>query len=244
MVVITIILSILICLYFYIKAFYLNHLVKDRLDFLIGIILGFSLSLFPIFTIHIYLSEIFEIFQTNYQLNNWNGFFHQFINVFLYIGIPEEVTKLLVSLIGILYLRRKKIFSFTIPLKEKAALVFMILAGVSLGFSLIENIAYAYNYQDLTIIILRSLISTIFHVVCGVEMGYGLSHLILNRNKIEKVKWILYSLLVPITIHSLYDTLIKSITNQNIYFLIVATLLSYEWVGYRLYKLRNILREN
>lgn len=232
------IISILICLYFYLRVFYLNNPKDDRWVFLLGTILGFMLSLLPIGIIQFYFKDIFESFQFNYKLNIWNGFWDQFFNVLLHVGILEEGTKLLIILIGLFCFSKVK------STKERASIIFLIAAGVSLGFSFIENIIYAYNYKDLTIIFLRSLISTIIHVLCGVEMGYGLSHLFLSKGKLTKIKWLLYLILIPIIIHSLYDTTIKAIDSTIIiYLIIIVTIFSYEWVGHRIYKLRNILKD-
>lgn len=240
MITISLILSILVCLYLYLRIFYLNQPVSDRLNFSLGVLLGFTLSIIPIFSIQMYWKEIFDVFQLNYKLNNWDSFFHQFTNVFLHVGLLEEGTKLMVGLLGIYYFRRNSFLN----VQEKASLFFLIFAGVSLGFAFIENIFYGYNYGDLTVIVLRSLISTIVHVLCGVEMGYGLALMFLAPNRLEKIKWVIYSMLVPVTIHTFYDTVIKSIGESSliIYFIILTTIISYEWVGHRIKKLRDTLK--
>jgi RsiW-degrading membrane proteinase PrsW (M82 family) len=241
MITILLIISILICLYFYSKNFYLNNPEEDRKDFLLGTRLGFSLSLLPIYFIQTYFDEIFDLFHFKYKLQMFNSFVDQFINVFFHIGVLEEGTKLLIVLIGLICF--KPIFFKISTTKEKASTLFLMLAGVSLGFSLIENIVYVYHYNDYIIIILRSLISTIVHVLCGVEMGYGFAKMILN-DKFHKIKWGLWAILVPITIHSFYDTIIKGLSGLGVFLLILGVLFLYKWVKRRITKLRNILMES
>ena len=182
--------SILLSLYYFTEIFYLHKGRIDRLNFLIGTVMGFILSLPPIYFIHRIFNDTFDVFSLKYNFNAWGSFLEQFYNVFLHVGVLEEGTKLMIVITTILLLRLKK---FNSNQYNKLSLIFLLFAGTSFGFSIIENVMYAYNYNDWIIIIMRSIISTIIHILCGVEMGFGFFKFFSHRRLYLKIKWFLYA---------------------------------------------------
>lgn len=94
---------------------------------------------------------------------------------------------------------------------------------VSIGFATIENIVYAIKFSPDSFIpiLARSLISVPAHASFGVFMGYYLGtakKAIINGNLKESHKYRFLSLLIPIIMHFLYDTLL---IKQNIIIFII-----------------------
>lgn len=81
---------------------------------------------------------------------------------------------------------------------------------VSLGFATIENFLYLVN-ADISLVIIRSFITVPAHVFFAVFMGYYLSKYkesVLKKQK--NYKYLLYSILIPVTLHGIFDTLLLS----------------------------------
>ncbi len=87
---------------------------------------------------------------------------------------------------------------------------------VSLGFAALENFIYIKSYfsQGLRIVILRGFISIPCHAVFGILMGYFIGKskkAKLDNNYKDSKKYLLFSSLIPITMHFIYDLcLVKS----------------------------------
>lgn len=240
MITIILLISIFLSTYYFVSIFHLNRKVYDRMVFLSGVVMGFILSLPPIYTIHHFFNDTFGTFGLKYNYNVWGGFFEKFYNVFLHVGVLEEGTKFIIVLITILLFHLRE---FKVDKYSKLSLIFLLFAGTSLGFSIIENVTYAYQYNDWVVIILRALISTVIHVLCGVEMGYGFFKVFLMKKKLDQIKWIIYAVLVPITIHAFYDSIIKTNEKSLIYyFIIIGTIFSYQWIQYRIFLVRHKIK--
>ena len=107
------------------------------------------------------------------------------------------------------YLRPKVEFN-----EPMDAIVYGVL--ISLGFATLENIEYVYLYnpdQSLVISIMRAFTAIPLHSMCGVIMGFMFGFYIFYGVK----KYLVYSILIPIIIHSTYNFL----TDQNILIFLV-----------------------
>jgi RsiW-degrading membrane proteinase PrsW (M82 family) len=121
-------------------------------------------------------------------------------------GITEESLKFLA-----LYWYLKPKVEFNEPMD---AIVYGVL--ISLGFATLENIEYVYLYnpdQSLVISIMRAFTAIPLHSMCGVIMGFMFGFYIFYGLK----KYLVYSILIPIIIHSTYNFL----TDQNILIFLV-----------------------
>ena len=121
-------------------------------------------------------------------------------------GITEESLKFLA-----LYWYLKPKVEFNEPMD---AIVYGVL--ISLGFATLENIEYVYLYnpdQSLVISIMRAFTAIPLHSMCGVIMGFMFGFYIFYGVK----KYLVYSILIPIIIHSTYNFL----TDQNILIFLV-----------------------
>ena len=116
-------------------------------------------------------------------------------------GLTEESLKFLA-----LYWYLKPKVEFNEPMD---AIVYGVL--ISLGFATLENIEYVYLYnpdQSLAVSTLRAFTAIPLHSMCGVIMGFMFGFYIFYGVK----KYLAYSILIPIIIHSTYNFL----TDQNI----------------------------
>ncbi|WP_317367433.1 PrsW family glutamic-type intramembrane protease [uncultured Tyzzerella sp.] len=89
---------------------------------------------------------------------------------------------------------------------------------ISLGFAIIENILYIFNPMigGLYTAIARAIFSVPAHAIFGVYMGYYLS-----KEKFFKHKMKIFSLIIAIFIHGVYDLLLfPDIKYSNIFFVI------------------------
>lgn len=89
---------------------------------------------------------------------------------------------------------------------------------ISLGFATIENILYVFNpiMGGLYTVIARAIFSIPAHAIFGVYMGYYLS-----KQKFLNYKTKIFSLIIPIFIHGIYDLLLfTNIKYSNIFFII------------------------
>ena len=75
-------------------------------------------------------------------------------------------------------------------------------ASLSLGFATLENILYLIG-NGIEYAIGRAFLPVSSHALFGVIMGYYLGKAKFSSN--HKMKWLLYSLFIPIFLHGLYD---------------------------------------
>nr|WP_317356893.1 PrsW family glutamic-type intramembrane protease [uncultured Tyzzerella sp.] len=104
---------------------------------------------------------------------------------------------------------------------------------ISLGFATIENILYVFNpiLGGIYTGIARAIFSIPAHAMFGIYMGYYLS-----REKFFNKKIKIFSLIVPIFIHGIYDLLLfTNIKYSNIFFImffVYITIVSLKRVKY------------
>lgn len=103
--------------------------------------------------------------------------------------------------------------------------------GVSaaVGFAIYENVMYVATYGFQTAVV-RAFTAVPLHAFCGVFMGvfyaYAKKASILGRGG-TKSFFILLSLIVPMTIHGIYDTLAFLGTEQSTYMLLAFVVILY-----------------
>jgi RsiW-degrading membrane proteinase PrsW (M82 family) len=95
---------------------------------------------------------------------------------------------------------------------------------VALGFAGFENVIYGLT-STYEIAILRAFTAVPFHVCLGIIMG---SNLLLakisrlNKDKKREIKYIIFSILIPVLVHGSYDYILM---RGNIYFIFVLFIL-------------------
>lgn len=88
-------------------------------------------------------------------------------------------------------------------------LVYMAL--IALSFAGVENIMYAFSEStiasSISLALMRDLTTIPLHVICGIIMGYFLSIANFSKDKNNKYKNILLSILIPTLIHGTFNFL-------------------------------------
>ena len=88
---------------------------------------------------------------------------------------------------------------------------------ISLGFATVENLEYVYlvefEISSFTIAFIRAISAIPLHACCGILMGYYFIHFHFRKKSI----FLLYSLVIPISIHAGYNFLT---TMGGLYFII------------------------
>lgn len=127
-----------------------------------------------------------------------SNFFETTSNAFIVAAIPEEGLKLLVLWI---LLRKNPYFDEHID-----GIVYAVFIG--LGFAAIENVRYLYGDANwMTTALIRSLLAVPGHYAYAVLMGfyYSLYHFVEHSRKNA-----ICTLLVPVLLHGIYDSLAMS----------------------------------
>ncbi|RBW70308.1 glutamic-type intramembrane protease PrsW [Bacillus taeanensis] len=108
--------------------------------------------------------------------------------------------------------------------------------ATSLGFASIENIFYllASGIDDA---IGRALLPVSSHALYGVVMGYYFGRGKFIENK-SKVKFLIFSLIVPVLLHGTYDYILIKIT-QKWFYVMIPFMIFLWWLGLRKVKLAN-----
>lgn len=106
-------------------------------------------------------------------------------------------------------------------------------SSISLGFATVENILYLVA-NGVEFAIGRALLPVSSHALFGVIMGYYFGKAKLSHSKAEK-KWIVIALILPFSLHGLYDYIILS--TQKWIFLILPFMIFLWWFGLRKVKL-------
>lgn len=113
---------------------------------------------------------------------------------------------------------------------------------VALGFATFENIVYVFDYGFLTAIF-RGLLSIPGHACFGVFMGYYLGYSKLESikgNKHNSIKYRIISLIVPITLHFIYNFCLMS-SNLFLYLVFIIYIVILYIIAFKkLNKLSNI----
>ena len=176
---------------------------KEPLKLLIELFIGGLLSTFLVLLITIILKIIYpKVTIINTSISN----IQLFINIFITIGLTEELSKWLVT------------YKLSYHNKEFDELYDIIIYSVfvSLGFATLENILYVTTSNTaVSTALIRGIFSIPAHTSLGIIMGsfLGLSKIAeMNKNYYEKKQNILYSILIPVELHTIYD--FCSITNN------------------------------
>ncbi|MGD6815731.1 glutamic-type intramembrane protease PrsW [Metabacillus sp. 84] len=77
-------------------------------------------------------------------------------------------------------------------------------SAVSLGFATLENILFLFS-NGLEFAIGRALLPVSSHALFGVIMGYYLGKTKFTNHSGYKMKWLLLSIILPVTLHGFYD---------------------------------------
>ncbi|KWU61023.1 MULTISPECIES: glutamic-type intramembrane protease PrsW [Priestia] len=96
--------------------------------------------------------------------------------------------------------------------------------AISLGFATLENIFYLLANGPETAFG-RAILPVSSNALFGVIMGYYLGKGKFSMGN-EKRKWILFSLLIPILLHGIYDYILKNINNWVIF---IVPFMGYLW---------------
>jgi len=125
---------------------------------------------------------------------------NELIKVFFHAALPEKLAAFITIFLILKYVRLQ------LPVSE----VISISIFYALGFAALENIFYAYEVRRFEVI-LRFFSSVPLHLSTCALMGYYLGLYLLSTTKLKKFIYILYSLVLPILFHTLYDlSLLKS----------------------------------
>ncbi len=122
-------------------------------------------------------------------------------------AIPEEAAKLFILW---LVLRKNKYFD-----EKMDGIVYAVC--VSMGFAAFENITYLFNSADtfLQVGTMRAFTAIPGHFCFGIAMGYYYS--LAKFEKKNKVKNIIMTLVAPIAIHGIYDSILFSMGTLEFY---------------------------
>ena len=157
--------------------------------FVFGII-----SFIPIIIFEELLSLVFDV-------NNSKNLISLFIAVFITIGVVEEFFKwLIVRVIGYNNREFDEVYD---------AIVYSVCA--SLGFAVIENLLYIVT-KGFSTGLIRAFTAIPVHTCNGVIMGYylGIAKKLDINSDINYKKYLIFSLLMPIVAHTVYDFLLMS----------------------------------
>ncbi len=136
---------------------------------------------------------IFISFLLKSVININNNFYNSFIE----IALIEEVCKFIC--IYIITWKNKE-FDYKFD-----AIVYCIFA--SLGFAFVENLIYSFNY-GIMFALLRAVVSIPGHAFFATYMGYylGIAKMhYTNKTRKKGIIYLIYSLLIPILLHGIYD---------------------------------------
>jgi RsiW-degrading membrane proteinase PrsW (M82 family) len=95
---------------------------------------------------------------------------------------------------------------------------------ISLGFALIENIMYVYQYGETTGY-LRAFTAVPAHALFGITMGYFFS--LAKFGRTNRTLNLLKALFIPVLLHGIYDFIL--ISEQKMYLLIFIPFFFYIW---------------
>lgn len=100
--------------------------------------------------------------------------------------------------------------------------------AVSLGFATIENVMYALtNHSSFAFLLSRALLPVSGHALFGILMGYYMGKAKFMGDERKTKRFLLYSLIVPIFWHGVYDIIMSSFTRAWIW--LVLPLMIFLW---------------
>lgn len=182
---------------------------KEPLGLLFKALFLGGLTVIPILFLEGFLMEFIPIFEFSNRA-------HAFYEAFVVAGFSEELFKFIA-----LYILIWKSKEYNEHFDGIVYAVF-----ISLGFAMIENIKYVYNYGE-TVAITRAFLSVPAHGLFGVTMGYYLSLSKFSLNRITKQTYFYYALIFPIILHGSYDFILMA--NEPLGILIFVPFIIYLW---------------
>ena len=204
------VLLIISCVPDIVMGAYINKKDKDKEpSYLLKKLFWYGvLSIFPILALELFARNFISVDK------NLNPFI-LFINIFISVALIEEGAKWVIINKTIYY---DKNFNHVYD-----AIIYSVF--VSLGFALVENVMYVLGSNAITGI-LRGVTAIPCHTCDGIIMGYFMgkakSEEYKNNYSLSK-KYMFYSLLCPIMLHTFYDF---SIFLQNNYSLILLPIIT------------------
>lgn len=198
---------VLICMYVYKK-----DVEKEPKSLLGKLMLWGVFSIIPVVIVELILDNFFKV-------SGNEGILKIFLYCFVGIGLIEETAKWIISY-KVVY--KDKEFN-----ESYDAIVYSVFT--SLGFALVENILYVLSNGVLTGL-LRAFTSVPAHTCTGILMGYYLGLSKISEIKNEKGlsnKYMLFSLLIPAAIHTMYDSLAFSKASNSFEEFIIFTAFLY-----------------
>lgn len=191
----------IILMYVYIRDKY----EKEPLGLLLKTLLAGALTTIPIMLVGSWLAN-FNVYFSGLQLAAYDAFFVAAVN--------EEFFKF-AALVYLIW--RHKEFN-----EKFDGIVYAVF--VSLGFALVENIMYVFQYGQ-EVAYTRAITAVPVHAIFGVTMGYYFS----MAKFFEKRRTINFitALLMPVLLHGIYDFILMS--QHEMYLLIFIPFLFYLW---------------
>lgn len=144
----------------------------------------------------IFVEILFYLFGYEVDVNSLNTY-ELIMYSFFHIALIEEGIKLIYLYY---YSYNSKYYDYTFDMIVYGAFV-------SLGFALLENILYVYQY-GISTGLQRAVTAIVLHACCGILMGnlLGKSKIFdLEKEKSKKYLYIFLAFLVPFCIHGMYD---------------------------------------
>lgn len=143
----------------------------------------------------ILIHSLFPVMSKDYSTMNFIEFF---IYIFIVIALLEEFCKWIMTYI----------FGYKSKEFDEVYDIIVYAVFVALGFALLENLMYVFNYKEISLGVYRGLLAIPGHVCDGVAMGYYLSlakyYETLGNKKLAKINQG-KSILVPVLYHGIYD---------------------------------------
>lgn len=192
---------VIILLYVYIRDKY----EKEPLGLLLKVLLAGALTTIPILLVETWLGKF---------MVNFSGLQAAAYNAFVVAGFTEEFFKF-AALYYIIW--RHKEFD-----EKYDGIVYAVF--VSLGFALVENIMYVFQYGP-EVAYSRAITAVPMHAILGITMGYyfSLAKFFEKRRTINFIT----ALLMPILLHGIYDFILMS--QHEMYLMIFIPFLFYMW---------------
>ncbi len=165
---------------------------KEPLKLLLFLYFMGMVSVIPILIVETILSalNIFRFFNTDLM---------NLYDALVVAGFTEELFKFIFLL---LFAFRRKEFDEYLD-----GIIYCVF--VSLGFATIENIFYVIE-GSYSVALMRAILSVPAHMLFGITMGYYLSLSKFSLAHINKTKYMVLALLVPILLHGFYDYILMS----------------------------------
>ena len=165
-------------------------------------------------------------FGNRFTGKNW--FDTAFINAFVIAALSEEFFKFVVLYY---FLWKKKEFN-----QKYDGVIYAVF--ISMGFASVENLMYGVQ-DGIGTALARVITAVPAHALFAISMGYyfGLA----KFNKLKRNKFFLLSLLIPITLHGIYDFLLMTGKEVFLYLFIIFLIGMYAY-GFK--KIRNISKKS